>query len=484
MTSNTLLSVTNGKRPPNGQGTQPPQRVKREDNRIDGGFCVTSLQYVMPFLSVEEIFQLSRINRIFKETMDSLFEPNDFWIALFDREGIPQVQQTGDQKRNLREDFIHLYQRTCVSGRMINTYLGQMVGKIPAITEEVFKRSKSEPNFGFFVRPAAVRRTIGPDFPVQLVKMQLPSPDPKQPERFEQLLYPNRDLIGEGETLTIPFGIFNLRILSDYPKKGREYAPCLAVERIDEEVFTEDFYESVGGVHLGDHQTAFHLFNRVSGTVKVDYMLRAGVLEESRWVNDYNEERGLSFDHPGRGAFVGIEAQEILLEQRGFKLAGVLPIALREVIRKLETGVSSLADFRDEFYFHNHRLRSGCGVWQNVRRALGGGVWEPTIEHLGAVPDASAFPPGTERERSLIADLYYRTRGHAMVTRAYTYECMQSLDEKLLRFAQEGIWQEGLVIGPGLPGQGLSIETSEEQFYWGDIGSVPRLRADVRDNLS
>jgi hypothetical protein len=311
------------------------------------------------------------------------------------------------------------------------------------------------------VRPDAVRRTIGPDFPMQLVQMRVQSYNLMQPERYEQLLYPNKDLIGEGEVITIPFGIFNLRVLSNYPKTGKEHAPCLAVDKIDEEFFTEAYYEAVGGTDLDNRdQIAFHLFNHVSGNVKVDYMLKSGILEESRWVADWDREHDLGPEHQGEGTFIGIEEQQNLLEEQGFKLAGVLPIALREVIRKLQTGVSSLADFSDEFYFHNHRLRSHCGVWQNVEIALAHGGWLPTIAHLGTLPDASQLPPGTDRERSLIEDLFYRSRGHATVTRAYTHECIQALQGRFSRFGGEGGWS----LVPGVPGQAFLLKHRKTNF--------------------
>jgi len=64
--------------------------------------------------------------------------PEKFWYDLSDTLGVPRVISSDGKPRNLREDFNKLYPITFVSGEKIRKFLGDPVGPVPPIKEEVF----------------------------------------------------------------------------------------------------------------------------------------------------------------------------------------------------------------------------------------------------------------------------------------------------------------------------------------------------------
>src|SRR5271169_1821064 len=105
MTSGIPSSPFNAQIPKRSNEEQCPQSPKKQkvERELIGGFMDGStLGWVIQFLDVEDIFQLSRICRSFRDTMGQISQPESFWTYLFKREGIPRVQQLGDQKRDLK----------------------------------------------------------------------------------------------------------------------------------------------------------------------------------------------------------------------------------------------------------------------------------------------------------------------------------------------------------------------------------------------
>jgi len=96
------------------------------------------------------------------------------WSQLSDREGIPQVEGAG---RNRKYDYLTLFVCT-LSGRRLSPVLGDVVGRIPRISAADFnkwlQRDRYEPEkfmiqtWEFVVDPAQVTKVVSKDVPLAL----------------------------------------------------------------------------------------------------------------------------------------------------------------------------------------------------------------------------------------------------------------------------------------------------------------------------
>lgn len=163
---------------------------------------------------------------------NTFIKDQSIWKNLFEIEGIPPVISSTGQERDYRKDFIAMYRITRVSGRTIKKTFGEMIGKVPPISEEHFNKLKQrdpfekeklmEENYVCVVVPHSIRRT-NRETPLHLDTSGNLIELPKQNARSEM------------RELTIPFSLKNLKALSSYPLTRKKNKP----------VFTEDSLSTV-----------------------------------------------------------------------------------------------------------------------------------------------------------------------------------------------------------------------------------------------
>lgn len=161
---------------------------------------------------------IGRLGRVCKKYNAWLNKP-DIWIQASEREGVPLV---AGEKRNRRADFRILYPIT-ISGRMIGELFGKVIGKVPPISEycfDNFAQNMADPfetnklfkdNFVVLVDPSLIERSVDKKTPLTIDKagnLREATPD----EVVEQ-------------TLTIPFSLRNMYMLSKHPLKNKEDLP-------------------------------------------------------------------------------------------------------------------------------------------------------------------------------------------------------------------------------------------------------------------
>ncbi len=217
-------------------------------------------------LSYLEFARLSMVCKTFRDAIAKL--PRGFWINAFQSEGIPLVESAEGEVRNSRADFTALAPIT-LSGRVISEFLGQPVGPIPNIREDVFARLSEQDPFGLdtirknyvlVMVPSLIQRIAGEAFPFAL--------DPNGN------LVPAPAEAVEGQVLNIPFSLKNLRILCKHPLKGRGNKPVF---------------------NRGSNAQVFEQCGLASNTTRV-YLMRKQVADQSRNMR-YEEQEKLVAGH-------------------------------------------------------------------------------------------------------------------------------------------------------------------------------------------
>lgn len=180
---------------------------------------VESFKYGM-FLELKDIPNAARVCKLWN---DLIKNHQDLWKRLSEKEGVPLVASLTNQPRDYREDFKTLYPIT-ISGKMIGQFFGEIVGKVPPISEEWFNRLKDpDPfekeksigeNYVFVVDPASIKRkeaTLDLDESGNLKER------PKQEIEHSKT-----------QELEIPFSLKNIRMLCSYPLSGTENMPVFS----------------------------------------------------------------------------------------------------------------------------------------------------------------------------------------------------------------------------------------------------------------
>ncbi len=142
------------------------------------------------------------------------------WITTFELCSY-NLDKTGE-KRNRRADFRILYPIT-ISGRMIGELFGKVIGKVPPISEycfDNFAQNIADPyetnklfkdNFVVLVDPSLIERSVDKKTPLTI-------------DEAGNLREVTPDEVVE-QTLTIPFSLRNMYVLSKHPLKRKEKFP-------------------------------------------------------------------------------------------------------------------------------------------------------------------------------------------------------------------------------------------------------------------
>jgi len=187
------------------------------------------------YLGVQEI---GRMMRVCKDWRDWANKELVVWKNASHHDKIPIVDGKG---RNYRDDLQRI--KPLVSS--VHGLLGRVLGSVPTISQETFRKFTSDApdrfgaglfraNFVLLIDPAYIERRVGKDAPLAL--------------EGNSLIEVSADEVVE-QTLVIEATFPNLLCLAKFPLKGKEHLP---VYRIDKEVLKAmivqsiDFPEKVG----------------------------------------------------------------------------------------------------------------------------------------------------------------------------------------------------------------------------------------------
>ncbi len=158
------------------------------------------------------------------KTWNTLTKDEYIWQKQFECEGIPTVKSTNHEKRNYRQDFSILFPIT-ISGKMIASVFGEIVGSIPPIREEYFNiLTKIDPfdesrsvkqSFVVLVRPRETLWTNDKENPMTL-------------DDNENLVKDDSGIIPSRKRLEVPSKLKNLNIICSYLEKNKGTKPFFA----------------------------------------------------------------------------------------------------------------------------------------------------------------------------------------------------------------------------------------------------------------
>jgi hypothetical protein len=255
-----------------------------------------SFANAMEFLEVADICRAT----IACKRWSQLGQSEVIWRNAFEKEGIPVVD---GKKRDYKKDLKILYPIT-ISGRRISRVFGEMLGRVPPISEKWFNKLQEEDpfekgqfireNYVFVVLPSLITRTVDQETPLALLNesknlIELP--------KLEDWPSISAELATAGKLdLTISFSLKNLQTLCSYPLRGKENMP----------VFNEDFMNGV-----------FDQCNPSPDQVRV-YFMRKCIVEQSKDRSYPDQKR--------------------LVEDQGFEVTSLKVRALFDAIMILESG--------------------------------------------------------------------------------------------------------------------------------------------------
>ena len=180
------------------------------------------------YLELSDIAHASQVCKSWKQLVSN----QNLWKALSEREGIPLVGSTKEE-RNYKKELEILYPIT-LSGKIISQYFGKVVEKVPPISEEEFnKLQQPDPfeegklkleTFIVVVDPSFVMRTVDQETPLALDYLENLIESPKQENEQKR-------------ELKIPLSSKNIKVLSSYPLKGKENMPVF--DYVNDEVFQQ-----------------------------------------------------------------------------------------------------------------------------------------------------------------------------------------------------------------------------------------------------
>ncbi|MES2200223.1 MAG: hypothetical protein V4489_08660 [Chlamydiota bacterium] len=303
--------------------------------------------------TTSDLNSLRLVNKVWKGVIDGP-EGRVLWRRVSIGEGVPIVQ---GESRDHKDDFRFLLPIT-ISSRIIGKYLGEVVGEVPLMREDVFTRLKHEKD-SFEVRkfqrdthvvivdPSKLKITVSPNRPLRL----------DATETLEEVPVAERDQIVKAE-LTIPFSFKNLRMLAAYPLAGKEKGPVFEGESAPE---------------------VFELCN-----TPLD---QNGILIMRRKVVGRNR------------VFNGEQGQNALVTNRGWKVVTVRQRGFYDAIEILKTGTCS--DNRAPYTY----ARSAERISQEVEEATVGiiGGFAPNVgvflsSSYGASVGSCGVVPGVSAE--------------------------------------------------------------------------------------
>ncbi|HSW86747.1 MAG TPA: F-box protein [Rhabdochlamydiaceae bacterium] len=303
----------------------------------NGSFTDTHIFHAgAKYLEAGDIVRSARVCKLW----NTLTQDQRIWKNLFEIEGIPPVIGSTDEERDYRKDFIAMYRMTRVSGRTIKNTFGEMIGKVPSISEEHFNKLKQrdpfekeksmEENYVCVVVPHSIKRA---GLPLALDESGNLTELSKQNEHSE-----NREL-------TIPFSLKNLKLLSSY----------LPTNKKNTSIFTKDSLSLV--------------FNQCDAQPKENkvYFIRKGIV--GRGIHSYT-------DH------------EEILHSNGFEIAPLRGLALFYSIEKLTYSTDL-----DEHYAINPDTISYCNkIYRSVIGLESGREIEVGIHYCYDADDLGVVP--------------------------------------------------------------------------------------------
>lgn len=255
-------------------------------------------QNTVRFLEPKDIGRLGIVCKQY----DKWLNKASIWIQVSEKEGIPLV---AGNERNRRNDFRILYPIT-ISGRMIGELFGKVIGRVPPISEywfDKFAKNMADPyettklfkdNFVVLVDPSLIERAVDKETPLDI-------------DESGNLKEVAPDAVLE-QTLTIPFSLRNLHLLSKYPLKGKEHLPVFGNDSEGEFFELSTSYPKQIGVRI----------------------MRRSILNESRY-KDFDRRK----DFDEKDALV-----EQLAPGQGFEVESLRRRSLFNAILILNTGAS------------------------------------------------------------------------------------------------------------------------------------------------
>ncbi|MES2199115.1 MAG: F-box protein, partial [Chlamydiota bacterium] len=161
-----------------------------------------------------------RVSKVWKKLIDSP-QAQVFWKEASIREGVPMVQ---GENRDHKDDFRFLRSIT-ISKKVIGKYLGEVVGDVPLMSEDLFIRLKTEKDsfepkksqrktHVVIIDPSALKITVSPNRPL----------DTDATGILVAVPFAKRTKIVPKE-LTVPFTLRNIKMLATYPLAGKENGP-------------------------------------------------------------------------------------------------------------------------------------------------------------------------------------------------------------------------------------------------------------------
>ncbi len=310
--------------------------------------------HVASYLKIKDIGNLSQVCQQYNAWANE----SAIWNNISEREGVPLV---AGGSRDRIADFKILYPVT-ISGRIIGELFGKVVGKVPPISAywfDKFAQNLPDPyeidklfrdNFVVLVDPSFIERFIDGKTPLDI-------------DETGNLKEVAPDAVIE-QTLTIPFSLRNMHVLSKYPLKGREHLP----------VFNKN-----SGAEAFEHSTSY------PSQIGVRIMRRS-ILEKTRSEN---------FDR--QNALV-----EGLAPNQGFEVESVRRRALFNAVSILNTGMCP--DDRGERLWTYARGSDTVTIDGRVYQLVVGGFvpgagvrvhdFDIVSVDLGVVPGGSAEVPG------------------------------------------------------------------------------------------
>ncbi|MES2199465.1 MAG: hypothetical protein V4489_04790 [Chlamydiota bacterium] len=181
-----------------------------------------SLQHCVSFTKItpSDLNNFLLVNKVWKRVIDSP-EGQVLWKEASIKEGVPIVQ---GKNRNHKND-LKILRPITISSKVIGEYLGDVVGDVPLMREDLFTRLKhAQDDFEpekfqkdthvVIIDPSKLKITVSPNRPL---KLSTTGTLVEVPLEEQENIVP--------QELTVSFSFKNLKMLATYPLSGKEHGP-------------------------------------------------------------------------------------------------------------------------------------------------------------------------------------------------------------------------------------------------------------------